>query len=135
MIKLHIGQAGSGKTKDLIQQANTALKTAKGNIIFIGESDESILELNHGIRYINISDFPIESSNGFIGFLHGLAASNHDIESIYLDGILNIYIMTPEEICKWLDKIKAIAEQHTITFSISLSHSGDVPDCLKAYLD
>lgn len=126
MIKLHISQAGSGKTKDFIEQANMASTTSKGNVIFIGESSESILEIDHAIRYINISDFPIDSSNGFIGFLYGLAASNHDIEAVYLDGILNLYIMTPEEICSWLERIHQIAQQHTITFTISLSYSGDV---------
>ena len=118
----------------MIEHANSALLTANGNIIFIGESDESILEINHDIRYINISEFPLDSSNEFIGFLHGLMSSNYDIESIYLDGILNVYIMTPEEICAWLDRIKVISDQHNTRFEISISHTGDVPDSFAPYL-
>ena len=134
MIKLLLGQPGSGKTKDMIKHANSALETAKGNIVFIGESKECILEINHDIRYINISEFPLDSSNEIIGFLHGMISSNYDIESIYIDGVLNVYIMTPEEICAWLDKIKVISDKHNIRFEISISHDGDIPKCLKPYL-
>lgn len=134
MIKLLLGQPGSGKTKDMIKHANSALETAKGNIVFIDESDEGILELNHDIRYINISEFPLDSSTEFIGFLHGLISSNYDIESIYIDGILNVYILTPEEICAWLDRVKVVSDKHNIKFEISISHTGETPECFKPYL-
>ncbi|MCK8059192.1 MULTISPECIES: twitching motility protein PilT [unclassified Fusibacter] len=134
MIKLLIGQTGIGKTKEMIEHANSAITTAKGNILFIDESNESILEINHEIRYINISDYPVNSSTEFIAFLYGLMSSNYDIESIYLDGILNIYIMTPEEICVWLEKIKLLSEKHEVRFEISLSYNGEIPECFKPYL-
>lgn len=134
MIKILVGQPGIGKTKEMINHANSAIKSAKGSIIFIGESDESVLEINHSIRYVNISEYPLDSSNEFIAFLHGLMGGNYDIESLYLDGVLNVYIMTPREICDWLDKIKAIAEKHNIHIEISISIDGDIPDCFTPYL-
>ncbi len=134
MIKLIIGQPGMGKTKEMIDHANAAVKISKGNIIFIGESDESILEIHHNIRYINISEFPINSSDEFVAFLHGLMSTNYDIESMYLDGILNIFILTPEEICEWLEKIKVIANRFNIHFEISLSMNGSIPDCFSPYI-
>ena len=96
MIKLLVGKPGEGKTKELIAKANAALSVSKGSIVFIGESDESILELNHEIRYVNISDYPISSSTEFLAFLYGLVSSNYDIEQIYIDGVFNLFIMTPE---------------------------------------
>lgn len=134
MIKILISQPGTGKTKEMIKHANTALESAKGNIIFIGESNESMLELNHDIRYINISEFPLESSNEFIGFLHGLLGGNYDIETVYLDGIQNLYIMTPDETCKWLERIKVLSDKHNTRFEISISIKGDTPECFKPYL-
>ena len=134
MIKLLIGRPGSGKTKDMIADANKALSTAKGNIVFVGESKESMLEINHDIRYIDISDYPVDSSNTFIAFLYGLVGSNNDLETIYLDGILNVYIMTPEEICAWLDRVKELSEKHEVDFEISISVPGDTPECLKAFM-
>lgn len=134
MIKLLIGEPGSGKTKVMIQRANEILETARGNIVFIGESDESILEVNHNIRYINASEFPLESSNEFIAFLYGLLSSNYDIETMYLDGILNIYVLTPDEICSWVNRIKLISDKFNVNFVISITTTGDVPDCLKSFL-
>lgn len=134
MIKLLIGQPGQGKTKEMIAHANAALETAKGDILFVGESNESMLEIKHEIRYINISEFPINSSNEFIAYLYGLLSSNYDIESIYLDGILNVYIMTSEEICEWLEKVKAISDKTNIRFEISISINGPIPDCFAPYM-
>jgi len=134
MIKLLIGQTGIGKTKDIIQDANDALATAKGNIIFVDESDEGILELHHDIRYINISKFPINSSNEFIAFLYGLMGSNYDIEKIYLDGILNLYIMTDFEICAWLEKVEEISKEHEVEFEITLSYNKEIPECFNRFL-
>jgi len=134
MIKLLISNPGEGKTKDMIKNANDLLKTAKGDVVFIGESRESILEINHDIRFINISEYPLDSSNEFIAFLHGLLGSNYDIQRVFLDGILNVYIMTPEEICKWLEKLNGVSEHYKVNFEISISISGETPECLKAYM-
>ncbi len=134
MIKLLIGKRGSGKTKDIIKHANNALSSAKGTILFINESDESILEINHSIRYINISDFPINSSNEIVPFLYGLLGTDNDIESIYLDGLFNLYIMTDEEACKLLEKIKILSAKHNIRFEISISIEGKTPECFTSFL-
>jgi len=134
MIKLLIGQPGIGKTKQMIAHANEAVSTAKGNIIFIDESNESILEIHHDIRYINVSEYPISSSNQFIAFLSGILGTNHDIESVYLDGILNVFIMTPEETCLWLEKIKPLSDKYDVKFEISISIAGNIPDCFASYL-
>jgi len=134
MIKLLIGSPGSGKTKDMIKHANNALSTTKGTILFIDESDESILEINHSIRYINISNYPINSSNEIVPFLYGLLGTDHDIESIYLDGLFNLYVMTNEEACKLLEKIKVLSERHSIQFEISISVEGKTPECFKPFL-
>lgn len=134
MIKLLVGKPGEGKTKEMIAKANAALTQSKGNIIFIGESNESIIEIHHDIRYINISEFPISSSDELIAFLHGMISNNYDIEKIYLDGIFNLFITTPKELCKWLDKLKAMTDQHQIQVEVSISINDELPDCLKPYL-
>lgn len=134
MIKLLIGKPGEGKTKDMIENANKALDTAKGDIVFIGESNESILEVHHSIRFINISEFPVSSSTELLAFLHGLVSSNYDIETIFIDGVFNLFIMTPEEICDWLEKAKSISEKHNIYFQISISLLVSIPECLKPFM-
>lgn len=134
MVRLHIGQPGSGKTKELIAHADAALKSAKGSIVFIDESDEGILELHHDIRYINIANFPVESSHELLAFLYGLMSTNSDIEHMYLDGLLNVYIMTPEEIAQWLQAVKKLADNYNVAFDISYSLQGEVPAPLAPFV-
>jgi len=134
MIKLLVGKPGEGKTKDMIAKSNAAVANCKGNIVFIGESNESILEIHHDARYINISEFPINSSDELIAFLHGLISSNYDIECIYLDGVFNLFIMTPRELCEWLTKVEVLSEKHNVKFEISISISDEIPECFKPYL-
>ncbi len=134
MIKLLIGQPGQGKTKEMIKHANEALADAKGNIVFVGESNESVLEINHDVRFIDISEYPLDSSNELAAFIQGLMGGNYDIETIYLDGLLNLYIMTPEEICDWLKKLEKISERREVNFEISVSMNGEIPECFKPYM-
>ena len=133
MIKLLIGRPGSGKTKEMIKHANNALSSAKGTILFINESNDSMLNIDHNIRYINISDYAIDSSNEILPFLYGLLATDHDIESIYLDGLFNLYIVSNEEACEWLDNLKTLSDRYKIKFEVSMSIDGDIPECFKAY--
>ncbi len=134
MIKLLIGKPGTGKTKKMIEDANTEIVNAKGSIIFVAESDETVLEVNHDIRFINISEFPITSSNSFVAFLNGIMVSNYDIEKIYLDGISNVFIMTDEEKCDWLEKIEEVSEKFKVDFEISISVPDEVPECFNKYM-
>lgn len=134
MIKLLIGKPGEGKTKDLIAKANNERNTSKGNIVFIGESNESILEIHHSVRFINISEFPINSSDEFLAFLNGLLSSDYDIETIYIDGVFNLFILSPAELCEWLGKVKVFSDKHQVKMEISISINGDIPDCFEPYL-
>lgn len=135
MIKLLIGKPGEGKTKELIAKANNERNTSKGNIVFIGESDESILEIHHSIRFINISEFPLSSSDELMAFLNGLLSSDYDIETIYIDGVFNLFIMSSTELCEWLGKLKVISEKHQVKMEISISINGVIPECFAAYMN
>jgi len=134
MIKLLVGKPGSGKTKKMIQNANESLATTKGTVLFINESDDSTLQINHDIRYINLSDFPLESSNEIIPFIYGLLSTNHDISRIYLDGLFNLYIMTETEACQWLEKIKKLSDNNNIHFELSINIQGEAPECFKPFM-
>ena len=40
-------------------------------------------ELNNKIRLINVNEFPIKSSEGFLGFICGIISQDHDLETMY----------------------------------------------------
>ena len=53
MVTLIAGKKGSGKSKEIVKQANDELNTTKGNMIFIDDDNRPMYELHHDIRFIN----------------------------------------------------------------------------------
>ena len=89
MVKLLIGHKGSGKTKQMIDLANTQAQNSNGSVIFINKNSRLMLDLSYMIRVICMEDFTeITNSDEYIGFLYGIISLDSDIETIYIDSIL-----------------------------------------------
>ena len=59
------------------------------------------------IRTICMDDFPsIANTDEYIGFLYGMYSSNHDIECIFIDGILKHADISIENIPEFIDRLK-----------------------------
>ena len=88
MIKVLYGTKGVGKTRYLIEDVHSIIDDSKGTIVFIDTSDELVTKLRHEVRFVNISDFPVNDSSSFYGFIGGLVAANYDIFAIYVDRLI-----------------------------------------------
>lgn len=135
MVNLIAGKKGSGKTKDIVNKANDALLSSKGNTIFIDDDNRAMYDLHHDIRFINLSEFPISSASEFFGFVCGLISNNYDIEKIYIDGIMNTVKMTEEELTTWFIKAEDISSAFNIDFVITLNYESEVPGSLHRFLN
>ncbi|MDO5063301.1 MAG: hypothetical protein Q4D77_08975, partial [Peptostreptococcaceae bacterium] len=87
MFKLQVGAPGSGKTKVMIQMANEAAETAKGEVVFIDIADKHSSMLNRKIRLVYTDEFKIDSLQSMYGLLCGMVSANRDIEQVYIDGL------------------------------------------------
>ena len=72
MVQIIAGRKGKGKTKYLLDMANTAVKEAKGSIVYLDKSSKHMYELNNKIRLINVAEFSVSTAEGFIGFISEL---------------------------------------------------------------
>ena len=54
MVQIIAGAKGKGKTKYLLDMANTAVKEAKGSVVYLDKSSKHMYELNNQIRLINV---------------------------------------------------------------------------------
>ena len=89
MVYLLAGPKGTGKTQQMIEQANEAAKKCNGNVVFIKKTHRDTASVTFDIRTICMDDFPaITNIDEYIGFLYGMYSSNHDIEYVFIDGIL-----------------------------------------------
>ncbi|MEA4922215.1 MAG: hypothetical protein VB031_02475 [Eubacteriaceae bacterium] len=122
MVKLLVGHKGSGKTKQMIELANAAAENNSGSVIFINKNHRLNTELNHDIRVVCMEDFPhITNSDEYIGFLYGIISSNHDIDELYIDGILKHADVSLGNLPEFIDRLKKISEMFELDFVVSLS--------------
>ena len=87
MIKVFYGKKGTGKTKHMLETANSIVRESNGAVVYIDDSNELMMKLSHRIRFINILDYPVYGSDAFLGFICGVASQNYDIETIFIDGL------------------------------------------------
>lgn len=122
MIQLIVGGKGKGKTKHLLDKVNTAVKTANGNIVYLDKNSKHMYELKNKIRLINVSEYPLNSSDEFVGFICGIVSQDHDLEQMYLDCFLVIAsIKETQDIEPVIQKLEKISEQFDVDFVISMS--------------
>ena len=135
MIGVIFGEKGTGKTKQILEMANKSVLTAKGNTIFIDDDTSYIYDLSRQTRFINASEYGISSPKMLYGFLCGLAASDFDLETIYIDGLLNIIGHELDSLEGLFDDLKKFAQKNNLSVIMSITGSKEtVPNYMKEYL-
>ncbi|MBP5773343.1 MAG: twitching motility protein PilT [Eubacterium sp.] len=130
MVKIICGAKGKGKTKEMLTLAAQAVQDVDGSVVYIDKSDQHMYELNNQIRLIDISEYPVNSSDSFLGFVSGLLAGNHDIEMVFIDSLLKLSALTASEIATIVDKLDALS--NTVEFVVSISaNKDDLPDSVQ----
>ena len=133
MVKLFIGHKGSGKTKKMIEMANSSLDTVKGSIVFINKNSRLMYDLKYRIRVVCMEDYDqIVNVDEYIGFLYGIISQDHDIELIFIDSILKHADIKFEDIEGFLARVDNISKTFGMDFIVSLSA---VREELGPYLD
>ena len=135
MVQLIVGNKGKGKTKYILDKANTAIKEANGCIVYLDKSSKHMYELNNKIRLIDVSVFPLTDSDEFVGFICGIISQNRDIEEIYLDSFLKLARLENnlEGFEDTILQLENIGKQFNVTFIISVSlDEADLSDRMKA---
>ena len=132
MVQIIAGKKGKGKTKFLLDKANSAIKESKGSIVYLDKSSKHMYELNTKVRLINVMDYPIRSYNAFIGFICGIISQDHDLEQMYLDSILKIACLEGQDVAPALEKLDKISKEFDVNFAISISLTREqIPESMK----
>ena len=122
MVKLLIGHKGSGKTKKMIDLANSSLNTVNGSVVFINKNSRLMYDLKYKIRVVCMEDFEhITNIDEYIGFIYGIISSDHDIETIFIDSILKHADVSLGDLPEFIDRLKAISEIYGVDFVVSVS--------------
>ena len=135
-MKIFYGPKGTGKTKAIIDCANSALETAKGHVIFITDTKRYTHDINYKIRFIDVTDFDIKCAGGFRGFVKGIVAANGDNEYVYIDGIARIAGKPVSEMAAFFYMLDKVAKDDNLVITVSVSAAKEeLPDFVSKYID
>ena len=139
MIRVILGDKGSGKTKRLIDITNDALKTEHGNILFIDDDKRYMYDLRHEIRFVDASEYPAAYKCGameFLAFVCGMLSADYDLSLIAVDAFKKL-VKTPLddiEMEKFFENLKLVSDAHHCKFVLSISSPEDeVPEYIRQY--
>ncbi|MBR5508681.1 MAG: twitching motility protein PilT [Lachnospiraceae bacterium] len=133
MVQLIVGLKGAGKTKKMLDHVHESMKSVDGNIVYLDKSSQNMHELNNKVRLINVSEYPIQNTDQFVGFICGICSQDYDLEEMYLDGFLKIAKAEGQDLTSVLTQLNSISEQFKVKMVLSISvDKEDLPEFAKA---
>ena len=135
MIKVFYGKKGTGKTKNMLENANSLVSESSGAVVYIDDSNELLTKLARGIRFINVMDYPVEGAGAFLGFICGVASQNYDIETIFIDGLTYIVGEDAASLESFFSGLERITDDNKLNFYISINGDESViPAFVEKYV-
>jgi hypothetical protein len=134
MIHVFCNERGSGKTKALINLANEKVLESKGHVVYIDDDMRPLLVLDRKIRFVNTNDFDLELEESFYGFLCGIVSEDYDVDTIFVDGLLNIVDMEIEDAAHLFCSLEKLTKKSGVDFYININGEENVPEFMKKYV-
>ena len=121
MVKVIVGQKGSGKTKELIEAIQVAVEKESGDIVCIEKGNSLRYDVSYRVRLVNANDYKIGSFLQLTGFISGLHAGNFDISHVFVDNLCKLLGEDSQSVvhfCQWCEEF---GEKNSLNFTISIS--------------
>ena len=135
MITLLIGKKGSGKTKKLIELANAAVESSKGNIVVIEKGLKLTSDISHQARLVDSDAYGIAGKDALIGFVSGICAANYDVTDIFIDSTLKITGNGVADVEELTMKLKALSETSEANIYLLVSASAEeLPEAVLEFV-
>lgn len=136
MVHILAGEKGEGKTKILIDLANESVSTSDGDVIYIDDDKRHIYDLNHKIRFVEVSEFPLANYRELIGFIYGIFSQNSDITKVFVDGIFKIVqSLGDEDLIKLVTRLDSMSKAYNVDFVLAGNvDPADLPKEVEQYI-
>lgn len=121
MIKLIIGNKGSGKTKKLIDLVNTTAESSKGNVVCVEKGDTLTYSITHKARLIDAESYGISGYGELYALLCGIHSSNHDVTDIFVDATLRLGVRDYEALADFFERLSAVSEESNTNYTFTVS--------------
>lgn len=135
MVQLIYAAKGSGKTKKLLGMVAEEAKNAAGAVVFMDDDTRYLREVPTSVRFVDISEYGIDSADALFGFICGMYSQNYDIGAVYIDSFLKIIGKQPAEAEDFFQKFAAFCDKNNIHAVLSVSAEVETaPEFLKAWM-
>ena len=136
MVRLIMGAAGAGKTKQLIELVHASVEAEKGSVVCIEPGADMTYDVSHSVRLVNAGEYDLNSFECLRGFISGLYAGNYDISHVYVDDLCKITRNNDvNEIEKFLNWLERFSDKNRVKFTVTLSADADTAtDGMRHYL-
>lgn len=121
MIKLIIGNKGSGKTKRLITAVNEAAEKSDGNVVCVEQGPTLTYNVSHKVRLVDTDVYNISGYDMFYGLLSGICAGNYDLTDIFVDATLRIGNRDYNELAAFFEKVLSLSKEANTVFTFTVS--------------
>lgn len=133
MVQLIVGKKGKGKTKLLLDKVNTAVKEIPGNIVYLDKSTKHMYELNNKVRLVDVSEYLLDSTDAFLGFVTGIISQDHDLQQMYFDSFLKIASLEGTDVTTAIAKLEDISNRFKVDFVLSVSlDEAELPEAIRS---
>lgn len=133
MIFIIHGAKGTGKTKNIIDRANSA--TLDGETVFITDTAKYNFSIIHKVRLINVNEYNVFSEQGLLGFISGIVAGNSDIQHLFIDGAHRICHEDIANMQYFYENLGNLADKINVDITLTVSmDEAELPDFIKKYI-
>lgn len=133
MIKLIVGNKGSGKTKALITMCNEAVSSSQGNVVCLEKGLKLTYDITHKARLVDTDEYDIQNFDTLYGFLAGLLAGNYDITHVFVDATLKIGGRDYEAFATLVDQVNKLTSNVEMVFTVSCDPS-ELPQRIQEFI-
>lgn len=139
MIRVILGDKGSGKTKRLLDITNESVESSHGDIIFIDDDKRYMYDLRHEVRFVDASEYPAAykcSPKEFLAFLCGMLSADFDLSLITVDAFKKLVKapLNDASMEKFFIDLEAVSAAHNCNFVFSISVTEEeIPEYIRKY--
>lgn len=127
MVKVIMGKKGSGKTKQMIELINTAIKEESGSVVCIERNRKLTYDIHYNIRLVEASDYDLSTFEFLKGLVSGLYAGNYDITHVFIDSLCKVVPCDGNpEVEEFLDWLENFSQKNGIKFTVTISADAEL---------
>jgi hypothetical protein len=135
MVKVIIGNKGSGKTGQLVDGMNQQVLSEGKDVVCIERGHRLVHQVRHEVRLVDMDDYPVRGYQGLLGLISGVCARDYDVTDVYIDSIFKVIMDDDiESLAAFLPELDSFSTKNHVDFTIILSADPDtVPASILQY--